>query len=172
MSLSQAGAREAFEVLVERYAQRLVCTCARMVNDTEAAAELAQETWLAIWVDRARYRAEGKFIIWLLTAARNRCRNHLRHRGVARRGAQQNAGAPLSLSPEQIDHVLDEERRQRVREALEQLPDRMRDAILLRYAEELRYDEMVEILRTGESTLRSRVHHGLKLLRSALEKNR
>jgi DNA-directed RNA polymerase specialized sigma24 family protein len=47
----------------------------------------------------------------------------------------------------------------------------MRDALLLRYAEELRYDEMVGVLHAGESTLRSRVHHGMKLLRALLEKN-
>ena len=48
----------------------------------------------------------------------------------------------------------------------------MREALLLRFAEELRYDEMAPLLAAGESTLRSRVHHGLKLLRSLLEKNR
>jgi DNA-directed RNA polymerase specialized sigma24 family protein len=48
----------------------------------------------------------------------------------------------------------------------------MREALLLRYAEELRYDEMSEVLRASESTLRSRVHHGLRLLRELLEKVR
>jgi DNA-directed RNA polymerase specialized sigma24 family protein len=48
----------------------------------------------------------------------------------------------------------------------------MREALLLRYAEELRYDEMVEVLGAGESTLRSRVHHGLRLLKNLLERSR
>jgi RNA polymerase sigma-70 factor (ECF subfamily) len=65
-----------------------------------------------------------------------------------------------------------EERRRRVRDALCRLPEPMREALVLRYAEELPYDEMAEVLRTGESTLRSRVHHGLRLLRALLEKNR
>jgi DNA-directed RNA polymerase specialized sigma24 family protein len=48
----------------------------------------------------------------------------------------------------------------------------MREALLLRYGEELRYDEMAKVLDVGEATLRSRVHHGLKALRDLLEKNR
>jgi DNA-directed RNA polymerase specialized sigma24 family protein len=46
------------------------------------------------------------------------------------------------------------------------------EALLLRYGEELAYEEMAEVLRTGESTLRSRVHHGLRVLRTLLEKHK
>jgi len=73
-------------------------------------------------------------------------------------------------SPTQIDRLLVEERQRRVRDALSRLPASMREALLLRYAEGLAYDEMAAVLGTGESTLRSRVHHGLRLLRSLLEK--
>ena len=62
------------------------------------------------------------------------------------------------------------ESQRRVRDALSRLPASMREALLLRYAEGLAYDEMAAVLGTGESTLRSRVHHGLRLLRSLLEK--
>jgi RNA polymerase sigma factor (sigma-70 family) len=171
MTLAQAGSREAFEVLVTRHAERLVHACARLVGNGDTGAELAQETWVVVWTGRAHYRAQGKFVVWLLTAARNRCRNHLRHRGAVKQHASRAAAEGVaSASPEQIDRLLDEERRRRVREALAKLPDRMREALLLRYAEELRYDEMVDVLDAGESTLRSRVHHGLRLLRGLLEK--
>jgi RNA polymerase sigma-70 factor, ECF subfamily len=171
MLLAQGGAREAFAVLVERYALRLVQLCARFVNDAELGVELAQETWVGIWEQRARYRAEGRFVVWLISAARNRCRNRLRQQGVARRHVQ----SALALQPDavdEIDRLLLEERRRQVRDALSRMPARMREALLLRYAEELRYDEMSEVLRASESTLRSRVHHGLRLLRELLEKVR
>ena len=173
MALAQAGVREAFAVLVERHAERLVHACSAFVHDSGAGVELAQETWVTIWAQRSHYRAEGRFVVWLITAARNRCRNHLRRHGVVRRHAEQAATEIVEPpSPDQIDRLLLEERRRRVRDALSRLPERMREAVILRYAEELRYDEMAEVLRTGESTLRSRVHHGLRMLRSILEKNR
>ena len=73
-------------------------------------------------------------------------------------------------SPAQIDSILAEERRRRVHQTLCQLPEVMREALLMRYGEELRYDEMSTILGAQESTLRSRVHNGLKLLKLRLEK--
>jgi RNA polymerase sigma factor (sigma-70 family) len=172
MALAQAGVREAFAVLVERHAARLVHACSALVHDSGAGAELAQETWVTVWAQRSRYRPEGRFVVWLITAARNRCRNHVRRHGVVRRHAQQAATEGAEPSPDQIDRLLLEERRRRVLDALSRLPERMREALVLRYAEDLRYDEMAEVLRTGESTLRSRVHHGLRLLRNILEKNR
>jgi RNA polymerase sigma-70 factor (ECF subfamily) len=173
MALAQAGVREAFAALVDRHAERLVHACSAFVHDSGAGVELAQETWVTIWAQRLHYRAEGRFVVWLITAARNRCRNHLRRHGVVRRHAEQAATEIVEPpSPDQIDRLLLEERRRRVLDALSRLPERMREAVILRYAEELRYDEMAEVLRTGESTLRSRVHHGLRMLRSILERNR
>jgi RNA polymerase sigma-70 factor (ECF subfamily) len=149
-----------------------VRTCSRFVGDAEAGSELAQQTWVTIWVQRSQYRAEGRFVVWLITAARNGCRNHLRRHGIVRRHVQQSVVDAAAPSSSQIDQLLLEERRRRVRDALSRLPERMREALLLRYAEELPYDEMAEVLSTGESTLRSRVHHGLRSLRTLLEKNR
>ena len=56
-----------------------------------------------------------------------------------------------------------------VRRALDELAEPMREALLLRYAEGLRYDQMTSVVGSGESTLRSRVHHGLKALKQKLE---
>jgi RNA polymerase sigma-70 factor (ECF subfamily) len=170
MALAQAGSREAFAALVERHALRVVQSCLRFTGDREQARELAQEVWVTVWRSRARFQSGSDFSIWLLTIARNGCRNELRRRRVVARHA--SAVSPLGLEPSagQIDSVLLEERRRRVREALSQLPVAMREALLMRYAEELHYDEMSKVLGAQESTLRSRVHHGLKLLKRQLEK--
>jgi RNA polymerase sigma-70 factor (ECF subfamily) len=168
MELAQAGAREAFAILVERHAVRLVSTCTLIVRDAQAGRDLAQETWLAVWAGRGQYRPEGRFIVWLCTLARNRCRNHLRHRGVAQRHAAAQA-APPPAPPAELDRLLERERARLVQRALMHLPQALREALVLRFAQELRYDEIALVLRVGESTLRSRVHHGLKQLRRWLE---
>ncbi len=170
MTLAQAGSRDAFAVLVERHAVRLVQTCSRFTGEREQACELAQEVWATIWQRRSRYRPGSEFSIWLITIARNRCRNERRRQRVVAHHA--SAVSPLGPEPsqEQIDSLLIEERQRRLREALSQLPIAMREALLMRYGEELRYDEMSTILGAGESTLRSRVHHALKLLKHLLEK--
>lgn len=172
MTLAQAGVREAFAVLVARHASKLIAACARFVSDAQTGRELAQETWLAVWSERARYRRDGRFVVWLHTLARNRCRNHLRHRGVTQSYARTNAAeahASGHADAAEIDRLLEDERRRHVQEALARLPENMREVLVLRFTQELRYDEIADVLRVRESTLRSRVHHALKLLRGWLE---
>ena len=171
MQLAQAGLKEAFAVLVQRHAERLVRLCSRFAGDVQLGRELAQDTWVMAWRGRDKYRAEGGFVSWLVTVARNHCRNQLRRRKLAAVHELEPASADLRHSPAQLDGLLLEERRRRVRRALAELPYPMREALLLRYAEELRYDEMTTVVGTGESTLRSRVHHALKILKQKLEKD-
>lgn len=168
MALAQAGLKSAFAVLVERHAKRVVALCSRFVGDPHVGRELAQDTWVVVWQRRDAYRPDGGFVPWVVTVARNRCRNQLRRRKLAT--AHEHA-APMETraTPAQLDAVLVEERRRRVRGALSELALPLREALLLRYAEELRYDQMTIIVGTGESTLRSRVHHALKALKQKLE---
>jgi RNA polymerase sigma-70 factor (ECF subfamily) len=166
MVLARAGMRAAFAVLVERHALHVVRLCSRFVNDADLGRELAQDSWVLVWQARDKYRGEGGFVAWLVTVARNHCRNEVRRRKVREREPLSEA---LGHSPGQLDGLLVEERRKRVRAALSELSPALRDALLLRYAEELRYDQMTDVLGTGESTLRSRVHHGLKALKQKLE---
>lgn len=126
MALAQAGSHDAFGALVERHARRVVLLCARFVGDGDLAAELAQATWVDLWFARARYRPEGQFVVWLVTAARNRCRNHVRRHGVARKHALAIVALNDGPSAQASDDLLGAERRRHVRDALAQLPEAMR----------------------------------------------
>jgi RNA polymerase sigma factor (sigma-70 family) len=169
MELSRAGLRAAFAALVERYAVRVIQLCSRFVNDAQLGRELAQDTWVLVWQGRDKYGGGG-FLPWLITIARNHCRNELRRRKVT--SSRDAAPVPdeVPQSARQLDALLVEERRRRVRAALAELSTPLREALLLRYAEDLRYDEIAAVVGAGESTLRSRVHHGLKALKEKLEK--
>lgn len=168
MELSRAGLRSAFAVLVERYALRVVNLCSRFVNDAQRGCELAQDTWVLVWQGREKYRGGG-FLPWLITLARNHCRNELRRRKLALTHERGPVAEDAAQSARQLDGLLVEERRRRVRAALAELSTPLREALLLRYAEDLRYDEIASVVGTGESTLRSRVHHGLRALKEKLE---
>lgn len=167
MELSRAGLRSAFAVLVERYAVRVVNLCSRFVNDAQLGRELSQDTWVLVWQGRDKYHGGG-FLPWLVTLARNHCRNDLRRRKVAL-SHERAVTDDAPQSARQLDSLIVEERRRRVRAALAQLSAPLREALLLRYGEGLRYDEITQVVDAGESTLRSRVHHGLKALRQRLE---
>jgi RNA polymerase sigma-70 factor, ECF subfamily len=169
MALAAAEYRPAFEVLVHRYLPRLTSFCSKFVGSPRTGEELAQETLIETWARRHRYASSGKFKTFLFTLARNRCLNHVRDEGRHRRW---NAGAGLKgrdaepAEPDQLDALLDQERRRRVREALLALPAKLREAVLLRFDQGLDYAEVARVVGRPQATVRSRVFLALKRLRA------
>lgn len=171
MALVRLDSRVAFRVLVVRHAEKVAGFCARITGDRGAAFEVAQEVWLAVWDGRARWEPRSRFASLLYTIAFTRARNHVRSR---RRRAAVFSPEPLAhdvamdTSGGEIDRLLERERSERVWSALGSLPEAMREALVLRFVEDLSYDEMESILEAKASTLRARVHHALGRLKEML----
>lgn len=165
MELGAAGSQAAFAILVERYMRRVVSYCTKLTGDRSAAPELAQDTFLQLWLHRERYRPERPFRVFLFTVATNRSRNHNRWwRRRSTTGSLDDADVPLT-DPDQLDELLARERRRRVGEALRALSPRLREVLLLRFEQGLDYAEIAAIVGRPEATIRTRTFHGLKKLR-------
>lgn len=167
MLLASGGMREAFEELIRRHAERVVAFCTKSVGNASLGEEMAQEVWLSVWDQRSNYRAEGKFVVWLFTMARNRVRNAFRERTLTQAPDGVTHDPPDS-SPSELDKLIAEERRVRLDDALARLSPALREAVILRFAHELPYVEIARVVATNESTARSRVFHGLRDLRRRL----
>ena len=172
MLLSSRGLHAAFEELVRRHARRLLGFFTKHVGSTVLGEDLAQEIWLAVWDHRSEYRPDGRFVVWLFTLARNRIRNI--RRDIARRPVPADgdpaailARAP-DLAPSDLDRLVVAEQRSRLDRAVACVPQNLREALLLRFSEELPYEDVARILETNESTARSRVFHGIRDLRRRL----
>jgi RNA polymerase sigma-70 factor (ECF subfamily) len=174
MRLARAGEREAFAALVERHMDRLCDFCVKMTWDRDAGRDIAQEVWIRIWSARDHYAPAGRFESFLFTIARNLCRNARRDRG--RRGRvlvdagrhEEPVDAARGLSSDHVEELLAREQQGRIYEAVSDLPPKFREAILLRFAAGLDYAQMSDVLGRGQSTIRSRVYHGLRRLRHQL----
>jgi RNA polymerase sigma-70 factor (ECF subfamily) len=173
MLLAAGGERIAFEVLAGRYLPRLSSYCAKFLGDPRGGDEVSQEVLLEVWSRRLQYRSHGRFETYLFTIARTRCLNWARAAGRSRlvtgrppenRAADDN-GPP---SPNQLDDLIEQERRRQVRAALLALPAKLREAVLLRYDQGLEYAEIARIVGRRETTVRSRVFHALRRIRSDL----
>jgi len=171
LRLARAGRTDAFELLVARHMHKLSGFCIKMLGDRRAGEDVAQETWLQVWARRADYRAQGRFQAFLYTIARNRCRNALRSsRRRNRVQVEATVEPPEAIDdrPSHLDSLLADERRRQVQDAMMELPSKLREAVLLRYAQQLDYPQIAAVVGRGESTVRSRVHHGLRRLRRLL----
>ncbi|MGC4119759.1 MAG: RNA polymerase sigma factor [Myxococcales bacterium] len=177
MALAAQDHRAAFEVLAGRYLGLLTRYCGKFVGNPRVGEELAQESLLELWIQRGRYCARGKLTVYLLTLARNRCLNHQRAETRRRRWgfllgspAPEEAAEVAAPAPatDQLGALLEAERSHRVQQALQRLPDKLREAALLRFDQGLEYPEIAAIVGRPEATVRSRVFLAMKALRSEL----
>jgi RNA polymerase sigma-70 factor, ECF subfamily len=168
MTLARGGVREAFATLVGRHAARLVEFAVKMTGDRRTGEDVAQESWLAVWAARERYRPAGQFEAFLFTIARNRCRNALRSRG-RRREVVSDEPAEQPVTATAVDAILEREQQRRIHDAALELPEKLREAVLLRFVAGLDYPSISAAIGRNESTVRSRVFHGLRLLRELVE---
>jgi RNA polymerase sigma-70 factor, ECF subfamily len=173
MTLARAGHRDAFAALVGRHAARLAARltefCVKMSGDRRAGEDVAQETWLQVWASRERYRPASRFEAFLFTIARNRCRNALRSTRRLTRVVINDVSEGPVTDPSSLDAMLERERDKRVHAAALELPPKLREAVLLRFVAGLDYPAISEAIGRNESTVRSRVFHGLRQLRAHLE---
>ncbi|MCY1020833.1 RNA polymerase sigma factor [Pyxidicoccus sp. MSG2] len=177
MLLSAAGSEEAFEQLVRRHHPRLARYCGKSVGSAAEGDELAQETLVRVWEARHDYQPRAPFVVFMLTLARNLCRNRARDSGRRERWLTEAPEARLeaessSAAPDVMDRLLEREQQRRVREAMLELPEKFREVLLLRFDQELDYAEISRIVGRNEATVRSRVFHGLKKLRGRVSGGR
>lgn len=172
MALAAADHRRAFEVLVARHLPALTRFCAKFLGSPRSGEEVAQDVLVEAWTWRGRYRPEGRFRVFLLAMARTRCLNRLRadrrrHLRAAplddAPGAGDAAGAGGAL-----DALLERERERQVRAALQLLPSKLREAVLLRFDQGLDYADIARAVGRSEATIRSRVFHAVRRLRAAV----
>lgn len=118
---------------------------------------------MKLWRVRMRYRAEGRFLGFLFTLARNTARSTVRRRAVRSWfGLEQE---PTAAPSDRLDR---QETTDLVQSALARLPENLRTPLVLRFIEDLSDDDIAQVIGRTPSAARSRVHYGLKALEALL----
>ena len=179
MLRAKRGDRAAFAELVEKYKQPVMNFVFRPLRDEIEAEDLAQNVFLQAWKSRARYRQTAKLSTWLFTIARNLCLNEIRRRSRHPAESIEEAHAEHEDLPRQQyedksqlappDKLLHGELAQKIEEALAELPEAQRTAILLCRQDELSYEEIAEVLDCSLSATKSLIHRGRETLKEKLK---
>jgi RNA polymerase sigma-70 factor (ECF subfamily) len=161
----QAGDKSAFNLLVLKYQHRVLKLVGRFVSDAAEAEDVAQEAFIKAYRALASFRGDSAFYTWLYRIAINTAKNAL----VSNRRRPVDFDLDLQ-DPEQYDRharlkesdtpegvLLTEEIRGVVEHAMEQLPEDLRTAIVLRELEGLSYEEIAEAMDCPVGTVRSRI---------------
>jgi len=163
---AQAGNRQAFASLVERYWDRLYRWLCHLTRDSHTAEDLAQETFLKAFAAIGRFQAGSNLRAWLFRIAHNNFAN-LHRSGKNRRQPFPTDWPDEDAGPEAS--ALSREALAQIADAVSKLPLDFRTAITLRTEGELSFREMAEILAITEETARWRVFKARQKLMSILE---
>ena len=173
------GDRAAFAELVEKYRQPLFNFVFRTLRDETETEDVAQNTFLQVWKSRARYERTAKFSTWLFSIARNLCLNEIRRRSRHPAESLEETHAEHDDQPSRqyedkkvflpTENVLHGELAKKIEEALDELPENQRTAILLCRQDEVSYEEIAEILGCSLSATKSVIHRGRETLKEKLK---
>lgn len=165
-----AGDKRAAAELVRRHLPKMVGLARRMLGDAAEAEDVGQEVFLRVWKHAPSWKpGQAKFETWMHRVAMNLCLDRLRRSG-------RNAG---EVTPETIDgqasatRALDDrQRRERVRDALQELPERQRAALVLCYYQDRTNTDAAEILGISVEALESLLSRARRTLKATLAADR
>ncbi|MEX2139514.1 MAG: sigma-70 family RNA polymerase sigma factor [Pirellulales bacterium] len=178
------GDRTAFESLVQRYERELYSYLRRYLGDATLAEDAFQATFLQVHLKMEQFDPERKFRPWLYTIATNQAidaqRRNKRHRMVSldRRNQSDTEGDIGSLlqllvgkEPGAASNLEREERQAWIRQAVENLPEQLRSALVLVYYQGMKYREAADVLGIPVGTVKSRLHAAILKLNEAWHEN-
>jgi RNA polymerase sigma-70 factor (ECF subfamily) len=176
----QEGHTASFDLLVERYKDRLFNYLLRLVGNRDDAEEIAQEALVKAYIHAGKYKTIAKFSTWLYTIATNLVRNRMRSRSRApqifslwsKRGSEGDEEKLIDIvdpnrTPE--DKINDVELGEIINRAIEQIPEKYRTSFVLREINQLSYEEIAAVTGLKLGTVRSRINRARNCFRQIIE---
>lgn len=164
------GERDSLALLIRRHSSGLLTYLTRMSGDRHRGEELLQESFLAVWNHRKKYKFPRSFRSWLYAIAGNCCKNSFRRRRpTAVDLNDESLAPPVDREPGPVEAAVSTETVALVAQAVALLPPQQRTVVALRVWNGLSYAEIGEVAACSEATARSHMYHALAALRAHLE---
>lgn len=178
VSLYLDGEHGAFDVIVDRYKDRIFAYILRIVKDQDLADDLFQETFIKVitTVAQGRYTSFGRFSQWIYRIAHNCIIDHYRH--VKNENLQStDAGEVSLLNRKQFseatieDIIIDNQIKADVHRLIRALPDNQRQVLVMRYYRDMSFKEIAEATKVSINTALGRMRYALLNIRRMAEEN-
>ena len=158
----------AFELLVKKYEQKIYWLIRRYVNSHSDADDLMQEVFIKVWKGLINFREDSQLYTWLFRITYNECINF--HR---KNKQQLHVDIDDANESEFIDHTSDnpltgEQIQRKLQSAIDTLPEKQKMVFHLKYYQEMKYEEMSELLGTSVGALKASFHIAVKKIEQYL----
>lgn len=155
----------ALSVLFDTYYEKLYLFAEKYIYDSDKAHDIVQDVFLKIWENAERLELTSSIQHYLFASVRNGCLNYLKSLQIEDRNNRKYAEA--YIESQNVDMVDDEELLARVRQVLDELPEKCREVCLLRFVEGYKYAEIAARLDMNENTVKAQLHRGMERLKQA-----
>jgi RNA polymerase sigma-70 factor, ECF subfamily len=187
MAMYAKGTAEAFEVLLTRHERGVFNFILRSTNNRARAEDLTQDVFFRVIRSAPKYKTSARFTTWLYTIARNICIDQSRRKATKLevsidkpmgRGDGDGKGRSLLdgvVAPRARSggvEVVKQEFRDRLKRALDELPEEQREVFVLREVSGMKFREIADVVGVPENTVKSRMRYALETLRGHLEEFR
>ena len=163
------GDREAFRTLYDAYKDRVYSIALYFFHgDRAVAGDVTQQVFLKLMTTIGQFRGDAEFSTWLYRLAVNACMDVARRRKSDEGFAARSRHDVFAGTGSQEDELVRQELAGSVRAAVAALPPKLRIAMLLRYFDDLSYEQMAKALRCSRGTVASRLNRGHKMLADRL----
>jgi RNA polymerase sigma-70 factor, ECF subfamily len=174
------GDTDAFRELIERHQRAVINTIHRAIGDAWEAEDLAQRVFIQVHRSAKRYKPTAKFTTWLFTITRNTILNEHRRRNrhpsesldaLQEPRDSDSAGwqAPDTSASDPAQAAVEHELQQKIMDAVRELPEAQRTAVVLCRYEGLSYEEIAEVLGCSVSATKSLLHRARLTLKEKLQ---
>ncbi|MGL5980670.1 MAG: RNA polymerase sigma factor [Phocaeicola sp.] len=159
--------RKAFELIVEEYNEQLYWQIRRMVLSHDDANDLLQNTFMKAWSNIDYFRGDAKLSTWLYRIALNESLTFL-NRQKAQHGASLEGSDDVISKLTADNYFSGDETQKLFQKALRTLPEKQRIVFDLKYFQEMKYEEMSEVVGTSVGALKASYHHAVKKIEQFL----
>jgi len=180
--LCQKGDPNAFEPLVERYQKRMFNIAYRMTGDYEEAGEVVQEAFISAFKAIKKFRGEARFSTWLTGITINHAKNHLKQMNRHSHYEESSSNNPVEcaedvLSNEYksseipiVERLERKELQENVQKCIDLLDEEYKEVLVLRDMQGFSYDEIRDMLKIPEGTVKSRLFRARDAMKKCLKK--
>ena len=160
---------EAQAQLLQRLQDPWYRLCLSLLGDAESALDATQETALRFVRTLRSFKGQSKLSTWSMGIAINVVREMRRKRKMASTEDESIAGSLLGQGPSPAEDAMSSEDRIRVQALIADLPQRQREAVVLRFFEEMSVEETALVMDCAQGTVKATIHQALRAMRKRLE---
>ncbi|MEO8884420.1 MAG: sigma-70 family RNA polymerase sigma factor [Mucilaginibacter sp.] len=161
---------EAFKILLNKYQQKIYWHVRRMVIDHDDADDLVQDVFIKVWKNLAGFRNDAQLYTWMYRIATNECITFLNKKKQKNNISLDDVDYELADTLSESDYFTGDQIQKKLQQALLTLPEKQKLVFNMKYYDDMKYEEISEVLGTSVGALKASFHLAVKKIEAHLLK--